>query len=715
MDRKPNGFPWCKLFSGIFLTSLGKNLPMATPDRPLTLSNHLSTATLISLIIPGSAQFLYGRRWRGAVILLMTVVSAFLVNWALVNAKIGQITLGSLTTSWLWIPFLAFWVWNVLDARQITVGNIANALPGIVFAAIILYVIAWNVTDVRLDRLVTRFNDAKAVASQLINPVLATQTVDGEDKACSFPCLYSYVGDLIAGHTPQNAVHMSDDLLDIFGRVTKVKVPSWEVNLGLASKGQMVTGFVASESSIITTIAMGLLATLFSTLLAIPISFLAAHNIMSRFRGGQVIYTVTRTLLNIVRAVDPVVWGLIVVVWVGLGPFAGVIALTIHSVAALGKLFSEEIEHIDEGPVEALTATGANLIQTIRYGVIPQITPSFLAYSLLRWDINMRSSTVIGFVAGGGIGFIVVETIRANAFQLYATTLWAVAVVIILVDLVSAKWRESILIDQPARNAPASPLWKQIRTAIYVILGLAVFIYCWNQTEINLKDIFHPGNNFLQLVSDFLHFDLSKDVVEVVVQQLLVTVFQALLATTLGAIVALPFSFLAAKNLTGRSRLLAWIYYLTRSFDNIIRSIEALLYVAIFIAWVGIGPFAGMLALAITTFALITKLFSEAIENIDPGPIEALTATGANRLQVIYYAIVPQVVPPFVSYLIYQWDINIRMATIIGFAGGGGIGLTLSTYFGSLQYHKAGTVVAFIVIIVALMDFTSAKLRQQLV
>ena len=188
-----------------------------------------------------------------------------------------------------------------------------------------------------------------------------------------------------------------------------------------------------------------------------------------------------------------------------------------------------------------------------------------------------------------------------------------------------------------------------------------------------------------------------------------------MLATTLGALVALPFSFLAAKNLTGRSLVSIWIYYITRSVFNILRSIEALLYVVIFIFWVGIGPFAGMLALAVTSYALIGKLFSEAIENIELGPIEAINATGANRLQMIVYAILPQITPPFISYLIYQWDINIRMATIIGFAGGGGIGLTLSTFFNSLQYHKAGTVVLFIVIVVALMDFTSAKLREKLV
>ena len=214
---------------------------------------------------------------------------------------------------------------------------------------------------------------------------------------------------------------------------------------------------------------------------------------------------------------------------------------------------------------------------------------------------------------------------------------------------------------------------------------------------------------------DFLTIDLSPATLETVIKQMLITIFQALLATTFGGLLALPFSFLAAKNLTGRSRLSVWIYYIMRSLFNVLRSIEALLYVAIFVFWVGIGPFAGTLALAVTTFALIGKLFSEAIENIDLGPMEAITATGANRLQVIAYAILPQIVPPFVSYLIYQWDINIRMATIIGFAGGGGIGLMLSTFFGMLQYHKAGTVVLFIVVVVALMDFASAKLREKLV
>jgi phosphonate ABC transporter permease subunit PhnE len=327
----------------------------------------------------------------------------------------------------------------------------------------------------------------------------------------------------------------------------------------------------------------------------------------------------------------------------------------------------------------------------------------------------MRSATIIGFVAGGGIGFFVVETTRMGAYQQYATALWAVAIVIILVDYISAKWRENILKDQPTKEIVKRSTLKTLQIAFFAILGAIAFIYCWNVTEISIRSMFNPGKNFGKLVLDFISIDLTPKVWNVVLQQMLVTIFQAMLATSLGAAIALPFSFLAAKNLTGRSALSIWIYYLSRAMFNILRSIEALLYVVIFIFWVGIGPFAGMLALSVTSFALIGKLFSEAIENIDLGPIEAITATGADRLQTIVYAVIPQIVPPFISYLIYQWDINIRMATIIGFAGGGGIGLTLTTFFGSLQYHKAGTVVACIVVVVALMDFASAKLRQKFI
>lgn len=663
----------------------------------------------LSVLIPGSGQLYQRRYWRAALAFLTAALLLFLVNWGLVNFQIGQVTVGGMTTSWLWLAVVGFWAWNVWDAWAVAAGRRGNALMGVLCAAVVLYVLAWNVTDVKIERLITRFADFRKVAVDIVNPDLFSITVDGETQTCSWGCLLNAVrtGNLAT-------ISPSENFGDILGRFKAVEASGLWVRLGLAQPGQTMAVFIPGK--LFETIALGLLATIFSIIVAVPLSFFAAHNIMSRVWGGTAIYYVMRAFLNVVRAVDTVIWALLIIVWVGLGNMAGIIALTIHSVAALGKLYSEEIEHIDPGPVEAVTATGANLFQVIRYAVIPQIVPPFLAYSLLRWDINMRAATVVGFVAGGGIGFFVVETIRLGAYPQYAAALWGIAVVIIVVDAISARWRERILSDQsPAEVRAPRPWYTSLRTWSYILLGAALFAGSWLLLKLDARVLLEPAPTFGRLVRDFVTIDLSPAVLDIVVKEILVTIFQALLATTFGGLAAIPFSFLAAKNLTGRSRLLRWIYYATRGLFNVLRSIEALLYVAIFVFWVGIGPFAGVLGLAMTAFALLGKLFSEAIENIDAGPLEAVMATGANRLQAIRYAILPQIVPPFVSYAIYQWDINVRMATIIGFAGGGGIGLRLNNYFGMLQYHKAGTVVLFIVAVVTLMDFASAKLREKLV
>jgi phosphonate transport system permease protein len=657
--------------------------------------------SLFSALIPGLGQFLQKKYWRGFTIFLTIFLLVFLIVWGLNLFKVAQIRIGYFETSWLFIPLILFWTWNVTDSINLRNKKTISPLPAVLSAICILFIIAWDVTDVKPNRLIERFNDAKTVATKIVNPDYLSIDINGEPEICTWNCLWLNFNNKLSGLPTQN-IRLSDNLGEIFGTIQTVS------SIGNPIKPTFVTG------KLIETIAIGLMATIFSTILAIPLSFLGAKNIMERVPGGNAIYYVMRMIFNVGRAVDTVVWGIFIIVWVGLGSFAGVIALTIHSAAALAKLYSEEIEHIDQGPVEAITASGGNTLQVIRYGVIPQIIPPFLGYTLLRWDINMRSATVVGFVAGGGIGYFVLETIRMGAYQQYAAALWAVAVVIIIVDTISSRLRENIILDKP--KLPRKPgIMGYLRPAIYIILGFAAFVYCWNITEINLISLVEPGPTFLQILKDFTKIDLSFDVLDMVTKQIIITILQAMLATFFGAILAAPVSFLAAKNLTGKNRLLAWLYYSTRSIFNFLRSIEALLYAAVFVYWVGIGPFAGMMALTVTTFALIGKLFSEAIENIDTGPIEAINSTGANKLQMITYAIVPQIVPSFVSYIIYQWDINIRMATIIGFAGGGGIGLTLSTYFGSLQYHKAGTVVLFIVVVVALMDFASSKVRELLV
>jgi len=157
------------------------------------------------------------------------------------------------------------------------------------------------------------------------------------------------------------------------------------------------------------------------------------------------------------------------------------------------------------------------------------------------------------------------------------------------------------------------------------------------------------------------------------------------------------------------------VYYLTRTTLNILRSVEPLIMAIVFAIWVGIGPFAGMLALALHSIAALGKLYSEQVESIDSGPIEAITATGATRLQTIVYAVVPQIVPPYIAFTLYRWDINVRMSTIIGFVGGGGIGFILQQWINLLQYRQAGVAMLAIAIVVATLDYASAQVRERIV
>lgn len=199
-----------------------------------------------------------------------------------------------------------------------------------------------------------------------------------------------------------------------------------------------------------------------------------------------------------------------------------------------------------------------------------------------------------------------------------------------------------------------------------------------------------------------------------VINQIFVTIFMALLSTTIATFIAAPLSFLAASNITRKGKVGATVYYSIRSILNLMRSYDPLLMASVFGFWLSFGPFPGFLSLTVVTIASLGKLFSEAIEGIDAGPLEALQATGSNQLQTVSYGVVPQIVPDFVSFIIYHWDINVRISTIIGFVGGGGIGFYLSEQINGFHYDRAGTAIWAIVIVVWAMDFLSAEIRKRL-
>jgi len=288
---------------------------------------------------------------------------------------------------------------------------------------------------------------------------------------------------------------------------------------------------------------------------------------------------------------------------------------------------------------------------------------------------------------------------------------------------------QMFLVKEVKDKLPATPgrAWYKTNRGLMslVLIGTTLWVG-WLVTEIDLHTLISRANKSAYLWDELLHPHFTHLITpdptlqQSILGAMLETIFMALLATAVGAVFAFPLSFLGARNIMGINPLGWIIFTLVRGFFNVVRSIEALLWGVIFATWVGFGPFAGVLALATHTVAALGKLYSEQVEGVDPGPLEAIAATGARRWQVILYGVVPQIIPSYLAFTLYRWDINVRMATVIALVGGGGLGRMMFYYKGMVgrlpdAWNQVGAVVIVIVAVVWALDYISGRVREKIV
>lgn len=248
----------------------------------------------------------------------------------------------------------------------------------------------------------------------------------------------------------------------------------------------------------------------------------------------------------------------------------------------------------------------------------------------------------------------------------------------------------------------------QLVTFLWVTVAVGVKLTNFSLAELFDKDGFDGA---MRLFNGLFHpnFQILPRAVVNIIQ----TVFMAFMATSLAIAPAFVLSFLCARNIM-KGPVAYPVYMVLRTLLNLTRAIEALIWAIIFSVWVGIGPFAGMLALWIHSVASLARQYSEMVETVSEGPIEGILSTGASRLQTVWFAIVPQVLLPYVSFTVYRWDINVRMATIIGLVGGGGIGTMLIQYQGQAMWPEVGCIILVIAVVVWAMDQASSAIRAAL-
>jgi phosphonate ABC transporter permease subunit PhnE len=423
---------------------------------------------------------------------------------------------------------------------------------------------------------------------------------------------------------------------------------------------------VDTIDKIIETVFMALLATVIGTALAVPISFFAARNLMK-----PVTSPLTSVALTLIFLPFGIAIGAIVANWLG----------------SVGQMLAESVAMnlggLVAGPVIALAATrwalppaetttpGAVLRVARMMALLVAVLVAVLVVYLLSHIAELAGDAITP--ALGSLGFL----------GLFISKLGQILRIVILpiCALIGGGLAVSIAgrIGQALVERLAPALNKTINLVLSALAGAVV----------------------AALIGGALNWLYQIDNVTSTL----------LIPAAIGGVIGFVVAPRATPNASLNIGLT--VYTIARTLLNALRSVEALIMAIVFAVWVGIGPFAGMLALALHTVVSLGKLYSEQVESISAGPLEAVTATGANRLQMIIYSVVPQIIPPYISFTMYRWDINVRMSTIIGFVGGGGIGFLLQQNINLLNYRAASAQIVAIAIVVSLMDYVSSKLRER--
>ncbi len=260
-----------------------------------------------------------------------------------------------------------------------------------------------------------------------------------------------------------------------------------------------------------------------------------------------------------------------------------------------------------------------------------------------------------------------------------------------------------------AEDIPQNPLTssKIAIMTVSALIATGVYVWSFHAVEFSFHSLIAGADKMFNFLSGMFPPDLT--ILKQVFQETLLTIQLALVGTTISVTIAFPLSFLAARNITP-----GFTYAFVRFFFNAVRAIDTLVFALIFVAWVGLGPFPGMLAMAVHSIGMLGKLFSEAIENIDTGQVEALQSVGASRIEIVRWAVIPQVTSYFISYFLYRFEINIRAAVVLGLVGAGGIGQLLKTNMDYYCYEKVSVIIFTILVLVMTIDAFSNWLRQRL-
>jgi phosphonate transport system permease protein len=456
--------------------------------------------------------------------------------------------------------------------------------------------------------------------------------------------------------------------------------------------GREFLGFLGQAT--LETLAIATAGMALAFLLAVPLAYLAS----AAGRERPTLNPLTRGLLTVLRGIPELVWALLFVRVFGLGPAAGVLALGLTYGGMLGKVYAEILESVDAAPARALRQSGAGRGLAILYGLLPQAARELASYTVYRWECAIRASVVMGFVGAGGLGQLMDQAMKMLNGGEAASILLTFMVLVFAADALSGWLRRTLERPPAARPSPFGG-----RSAGLALILLGGIVASFRLLELDFGALFttEAAGTMGEFVRGFFPPDLSTDwllrVGKGVWETLAISVVGTLLAAVAGLALALP-----------RPHAPFGVVL------NTLRSVPELVWATITALAVGLGPFAGALALALHTTGVLGRLYAEAFDNAPTAPGRALRLAGAPGGLAFLYGTLPGAAPQLIAYTLYRWEMNIRMAAILGFVGAGGLGQLLYVELSLFHHAQASTVIAAMLLLSIAVDQGSAWLRQRL-
>jgi phosphonate transport system permease protein len=405
---------------------------------------------------------------------------------------------------------------------------------------------------------------------------------------------------------------------------------------------------------------------------------LMALYVGARLPGSRLLYSCLATL----RAIPDLTLAILCVMLVGIGPAAGLLALSMFYTAAMGKIFADLFVSADAEPVDVLRATGAGSVSVALFGLLPLRLNDLLTYGAYEFESAMRAAVIVGAVAAGGIGTELISAINETDYR-HVTTL-----VIMLTILIAIFDKLAWLV----RRHPPLLLLFVVGGSISAWINRPHMI-AWSFFGSRLQKMWPPSIP----AHDLAH------VPTLITETLMI----ALGGTLLAVVFAIPMGTAAARNLSP-----AWLYTPVRRFLELLRAVPEVIWGLILVVTAGIGWHAGALALGLHSTGVFGKLYAESIENVASEPVMALAATGGSQVSIASFGMFPLAFPPMIVHTLFRLEWNMRASTVVGLIGAGGIGGALYNAQQLMFYDQAFAYVLITWALVMLMDLLNAQLRK---